>query len=109
MKLLKKAKKRKAEEDPIEMEILSQLKKTCEVPNTEDEDTSFGKFIALSIKKLDPKSKALAKIKIQQLLYDMEFQPSPEQFSNGSSPSSQSPFTPGPTQDHYGYHYYQHS
>ena len=39
----------------------------------EDEDSLFGQSIAASLKKMDPRKKALAKIKLQQVLFDIEF------------------------------------
>ena len=73
--LIKKpAKRRKIEVDPIELEILRQLK---EIPTpscsneTDDEDLVYSKTIALTLKRLEPQQKAQAKIKIQQLLYDI--------------------------------------
>ena len=66
--------------DVFELEILRQLKETApsttstEIENT-DEDFAFGKTIALTLKRLQPQQKSLAKMKIQQLLYEIEFHP----------------------------------
>ena len=61
--------------DPVEEEILYQLKESNKLPPSEsnDEDLSFGRMIAMNLKRLLPQQKAQAKIKIQQLLYDIEF------------------------------------
>ena len=72
----KPSKRRKLESDPIEQEILQQLRSTScttkSVPD-DDEDFAYGRTIAFSLKRLQPHLKAQAKIKIQQLLYDLEF------------------------------------
>lgn len=78
-------KRRKIDPDAIELEILKQLASTKNsVPTTgddDDEDYAYGRTVALSLKKLKPHLKAQAKIKIQQLLYDLEF---PQQFHSES-------------------------
>lgn len=84
--LVKKPVKRRriANVDTVELEILRQLK---EIPTpscfneNDDEDLAYSKTIALTLKRLEPQQKAQAKIKIQQLLYDIEFSPT------GSVPS----------------------
>ena len=40
-----------------------------------DEDSLVGLSIAASLRRLDPQKKALAKIRLQQVLYEMEFSP----------------------------------
>ena len=60
--------------DAIDMEILQQLKKTAlSIMDTDDEDFVFGRAIALTMKNLQPQQKSLAKIKIQQLVHEVEF------------------------------------
>ena len=39
----------------------------------EDEDTLFGMSIAASLKTMEAQKKSLAKIRLQQVLYDVEF------------------------------------
>lgn len=70
------ANKRKIDPDRIEMEILSYLKQTnkSEAVDALDEELIFTKAIALTLKRFDSRQKAIAKIKIQQLLFDIEFQ-----------------------------------
>ena len=72
----KLSKRRKLESDPIEQEILQQLRSTScttkSVPD-DDEDFAYGRNIVFSFMKLQPHLKVQAKIKIQQLLYDLEF------------------------------------
>ena len=68
LKPIRQVKKRKVELDPIDIEILSQLKKS-----SDDEEYTFGRSVALTLKRLEVKQKAQAKIRIQQLLYDIEF------------------------------------
>ena len=95
---VKPTKRRKIEADAIEMEILRQLKETtapCSSTSTEttdDEDFTYGKTIALTLKRLQPQQKAQAKIKIQQLLYDMEF-PQPPTESVPLHPRQEPPYT----------------
>lgn len=75
MKPIRQAKKRKIELDPVDIEILSQLKKSNEdLTSHDDEEYSFGRSVALTLKRLEVKQKVQAKIGIQQLLYDIEFQ-----------------------------------
>lgn len=61
--------------DPVEEEILIQLKQSGQQSTSEinDEDLSFGQMIATNLKRLTPQQKAQAKIRIQQLLYEIEF------------------------------------
>ena len=88
----KPANRQKIEVDAIEMEILCQLKEiatpSCST-ETDDEDVAYSKAIALTIKRLGPQQKAQTKIRIQQLLYDIEF---PTE-SVPSHPSQESPYT----------------
>ena len=68
--------------DAIDIEILRQLKEVTTQPSTgvstkndTDEDFAYGRSIALSLKKLQPQQKSMAKLKIQQVLHDIEFLP----------------------------------
>ena len=64
----------------MEIEILSELKKTSEGTASDwDEDFAFSKTVALTLQRLQPREKAQAKIKIQQMSYDIEFQALPVQ------------------------------
>ena len=68
----KLSKQRKLESDPIEQEILQQLRSTsCNTKSVPDDDEHFayGRNIVFSVMKLQPHLKVQAKIKIQQLLY----------------------------------------
>ena len=40
-----------------------------------DEDSLFGQSIAASLRRLDAQKKSLAKIRMQQVLYEVEFTP----------------------------------
>ncbi len=102
-------KRRKIEPDAIELEleILKQLRSSCtnnSVPaiSDDDEEYKYGRTVALSLKKLKPHLKAQAKIKIQQLLYDLEF---PQQLHTEPVPMQE----PGPTVTHSRYDPYYHS
>ena len=66
--------------DATDMEILQQLKKTASFSmDIDDEDFVFGRAIGLTTKNLQPQQKSLAKIKIHQLLHEVEF-PQPLSF-----------------------------
>ena len=69
--------------DAVEMEILKQLKDTC-MSDQDDEDMTFGQSIALTLKKMEPQQKSFAKIKIQEVLYAIQFPPPPPTYSNSS-------------------------
>lgn len=103
-----KLRKRRLSPDPIKVELLSQLKRTNTEDNTEDEEFTFGKTIAFTLKKFDDRQKALTKIKIQQLLFDLEFQnqqsgPQPS-ITNGHNAFNNVPLNssfPGPSTGDY--------
>ena len=57
--------------DEVDAEILRQLG-TMKEPEA-DEDSLFAQSIAASLKQMDPQKKSLAKIKIQQALFEVEF------------------------------------
>ena len=42
---------------------------------SKDEDSLFGLSIAVSLRRLDPQKKSLAKIRMQKVLYEIEFSP----------------------------------
>ena len=57
---LSKMKKKRKAIDPVEEEILIQLKQSGQqaTPATNDEDLSFGQMIAMNLKRLTPQQKA---------------------------------------------------
>jgi hypothetical protein len=72
--------KKKEEVINLDKVLLTEIVNTKE----EDEDGYFGASIAASLRKMDPKKKMLARIKIQQAIYDVECgmqspQPTPPQ------------------------------
>ena len=52
--------------------------------NVSEEEELFGKSVAASIRNMPPEQRAMAKIRIQQVLYDIQFQ----------SPSAPYPYYP---------------
>ena len=76
--------KRKATPEDIDLEILRQLRE----PDKGDEDHYFGLSIAMSLKEMEPQLKAYAKIKIQQVLYEVRFASIPN-ISPTQCPASQ--------------------
>ena len=59
--------------DEVDAEILRQLGSMKE-PEA-DEDSLFAQSVAASLKRMGPQKKSLAKIKIQQALFEVEFAP----------------------------------
>lgn len=60
MKPIRQAKKRKIELYPVDIEILSQLKKSNEdLTSHDDEEYSFGRSVALTLKRLEVKQQRL--------------------------------------------------
>lgn len=57
----------------ISDEILKELQKEKPTPLVPDEDDLFGQTIIASLKKLSGQQKALAKVKIQQVLYEVQY------------------------------------
>ena len=55
------------------MEILKELRKEEATPSAPDEDDLFGQSVGASLKKMSDQHKALAKMKIQQLLYEIQY------------------------------------
>lgn len=74
---VKSQKRRRNDADPIEIEILKQLKESrlsrSDYDTSNDKEFSFGRMVLLTLKRFHPQQKAQAKIKIQQLLYEIEF------------------------------------
>ena len=81
--------KRRCVSDDIEVEILRQLS-ACDTGMADaDEDALFGQSIAATLRKMESQNKAFSKIKLQQVLYEQQFQNiSGSQPSTGYSSSS---------------------
>ena len=71
--LCKKRKRSLTTVDELELEILRELKQSKSETASADEDDLFGQSIAATLKKLPPQQKALAKVKMQNLLYEVQF------------------------------------
>ena len=61
--------------DTVELEILKQLGASTEAKKEEDGDTLLGQSIAATLRTLDPQKKAFAKMRLQQVLYEIQFNP----------------------------------
>ena len=59
--------------DTFELEILKQLSTSTEAKKKEDGDTLFGQSIVATLKTLEPQKKALSKLMLQQVLYEIQF------------------------------------
>ena len=68
--------------DEVDLQILQNLKEMQQ--NVSEEEELFGKSVAASIRNMPPEQRAMAKIRIQQVLYDIQFQ----------SPSAPYPYYP---------------
>ena len=66
-------KKKKVEIDQLEDFLIKSIKDKQGEKQVDDEEDLFCKSIAHTLRRLDTKSKQLAKIKIQQLLFELEF------------------------------------
>ena len=66
--------------DEFEQQVLDELRKAPE-PTNPNEDEMFGQMIAAIFKKLTPQQSSFAKLKIQQLLYDLKNNPNTMYFS----------------------------
>ena len=78
--------------DPVE-EVLIQIKQIGQQSTSEinDEDLSFGQIVAMSLIMLTPQQKAQAKIRMQQLLYEIEFTSSFTHYQSSVLPPYNSP------------------
>lgn len=77
--------------DEVDAEILRQLGNMKE--SEADQDSLFAQSIAAALKQMDPQKKSLAKIKIQQSLFEVEFGPTyPSQPPMLPPPSTYPPF-----------------
>ena len=87
----KQCKRKHAAMDEVDAEILHQLG-SMKGPEA-DKDSLFAQSIAASLKRMDPQKKSLAKIKIQQALFEVEFAPPyPPQPHMLPPPSTYPPF-----------------
>ena len=59
--------------DDIEREILKELRKEQAIPLPPDEDDLFGQSIGATLKTMSAQQKALAKLRIQQVMYDTQY------------------------------------
>ena len=59
--------------DDIEGEILKELRKEQAIPLPPDEDDLFGQSIGATLKTMSVQQKALAKLRIQQVMYDTQY------------------------------------
>ena len=72
----KKMKKSATPLDQLEVEILKEIRRSQPSETTSpDEDDLFGQSVAATLKNLSPRQKALAKMRMQQLLYEVQFCP----------------------------------
>ena len=82
----KPGKKRKSEApaDEVDTEILRQLKQGQEL----DEEDHYRQSVAGTLRKMSPEQRALAKIRIQQILYEIQYSvpqaPHPGSYHQGS-------------------------
>ena len=67
--------KRKADDDPIAAALqgTNQLISSMCQPQPESEDELFGRSVGLHLSKLQPIQRAFAKLKIQEVLFNVEF------------------------------------
>lgn len=59
--------------EDIEKSILHELQKEQPVPLPPDEDDLFGQSIGASLKNMTVQQKGLAKMRIQQIMYEVQF------------------------------------
>lgn len=59
--------------DDIDIAILKQLQDLDKVDVAPDEDDLYARSVAEQLKKLTPKARGMAKMKIQQVLYEVQF------------------------------------
>lgn len=90
-----KKKRKRSAIDEVDEEILRQLGNMKD--SDADQDSLFAQSIAASLRQMDPQKKSLAKIKIHQALYEVDFSPSfpPQQHNVLPPPSNYPPFTAG--------------
>ena len=76
--------KGKVEHSAMEMDLMKALK-----PKKQDEEELFGLSVAETLRRFSEQSKALAKMKITQALYDVEFPPQIPHVSNITNDNQQ--------------------
>ena len=67
----RKRRKRPLSPDDLEREILAELKR--DAPQERDEDDLFGLSVGASLKKMTPQQKALAKVQIQKVMFEIQY------------------------------------
>ena len=65
--------KRSSTPDDVEREILKELRKEQATPLSPDEDDLFGQSIGATLKTMSAQQKTLAKLQIQQVMYDTQY------------------------------------
>ena len=69
--------------DEVDVEILKQLKAmdNKKEPDHElDEESVYAQSVAVTLRKMTPEQRGMAKIKIQQILYDIQYCMPPQSF-----------------------------
>ena len=61
-----------ASSDELDLEILKQLKSMDKEQNQEEEEL-YARSVAMTLQLMNPEQKALAKMKIQQVLYETQY------------------------------------
>lgn len=67
----------------IDVEILKELRREQTSTNPPDEDELFGQSVGATLKTMAPQQKSLAKLRIQQVMYEIQYcnaQPSPSSY-----------------------------
>ncbi|XP_065835472.1 transcription factor Adf-1-like isoform X1 [Oscarella lobularis] len=67
----RRKRRKQSASNEVDLEIIRQLQKTERV---DDENDLFGQSVGSSIRRLNPRKRALAKIRIQEVLYQIEFE-----------------------------------
>ena len=67
-----KRNKRAADMDPVESFLIESIQKKAN-PNDDDPDDLFCRSLVATLKRLSQKKNQMAKLKIQQLLFDIEY------------------------------------
>ena len=86
----KKIKRSSTPVGELELEIIKELRRGQSTPSA-DEDDLFGQSVAATLKNIPPQQKALAKMRMQQLLYEVQFC-TPQPYSAGQLQLDNSPY-----------------
>ena len=74
--------------DEVDMEIIRQLKGLEKQGQELDEEDHYGQSVAGTLRKMSPEQRALAKMRIQQILYEIQYSmpqaPYPGNYHQGS-------------------------